>query len=97
TLGQVASEYGARVLICTDERIASIPLINEVVSDLEAHGLDVRVFSGTQAELNRTGNRGGCLVKVKQVPQRVLQVVDSTFLRLLPAGCLRSIPADVDG
>src|SRR5690606_1131218 len=48
-------------------------------------------------EMNRTGNRGGCLVKVKQVPQRVLQVVDSTFLRLLPAGCLRSIPADVDG
>src|SRR5690606_41198193 len=48
-------------------------------------------------DLNRTGNRGGCLVKVKQVPQRVLQVADSTFLRLLPAGCLRSIPAGVGG
>src|SRR5690606_35414561 len=42
-------------------------------------------------------NRGGCLVKVKQVPQRVLQVDDSTFLRPLPAGCRRSIPASVDG
>lgn len=48
-------------------------------------------------EVNHPGNRGGCLVKVKQVPQRVLQVDDSTFLRPLPAGCRRSIPVSVDG
>src|SRR5699024_3601498 len=44
--------------------------------------------------LNHPGNRGGCLVKVKQVPQPVLQVVDSNALRLRPAGYPRSIPAD---
>src|SRR5690554_5187225 len=42
-------------------------------------------------------NRGGCLVKVKQVPQRVLQVVDSNALRLRLAECPRSIPADAGG
>lgn len=45
--------------------------------------------------LNHPGDRGGCLVKVKQVPQRVLQVVDSIFLQLQPVGCRQSIPADV--
>ncbi|RBP36836.1 hypothetical protein DFR37_111144, partial [Eoetvoesiella caeni] len=37
--------------------------------------------------VNHTGNRGGCLVKVKQIPQLVLQVVDSNALRLRLAGC----------
>src|SRR5690606_644531 len=55
------------------------------------------LFNPKGETLNHPGNRGGCLVKVKQVPQRVLQVDDSTFLRLLPAGCLRSITAGVDG
>ncbi|MYN15077.1 DUF560 domain-containing protein, partial [Pusillimonas sp. TS35] len=44
------------------------------------------------AGVNRTGNRGGCWVKVKQVPQPVLQVVDSIALRLRPAGYHRSSP-----
>src|SRR5690606_28600544 len=39
------------------------------------------------ANMNRTGNRGGCLVKVKQVPHPVLQVVDSNALQLRLAGC----------
>src|SRR5690606_29468642 len=33
-------------------------------------------------DVNRTGNCGGCLVKVKQVPQSVLQALDSNALRL---------------
>ncbi|MBV6274467.1 transposase [Alcaligenaceae bacterium CGII-47] len=52
---------------------------------------------GLYAELNRTGNRGGGLVKVKQVAQPVLQVVDSNALRLRLAGCHRSIPIDAGG
>ncbi|HLS17219.1 MAG TPA: tetratricopeptide repeat protein [Paenalcaligenes sp.] len=48
-------------------------------------------------QVNHPGNRGGCLVKVKQVPQPVLQVVDSNALRLRPAGYPRSIPADAGG
>lgn len=50
-LGKVARELGARALVCTDERVASIPLIDKVRADLEASGLEVRVFSGTQPEL----------------------------------------------
>ena len=51
----------------------------------------------TFTKMNRTGNRGGCLVKVKQDPQQALQVVDSNALRPRPAGCRRSILASVGG
>ncbi|EJC61976.1 monooxygenase [Alcaligenes faecalis subsp. faecalis NCIB 8687] len=64
----------------------------------------IKEFKGTQRHsalyvdaMNHTGNRGGCLVKVKQVPQLVLQVVDSNALRLRLAGCRRSIPAGAGG
>ena len=68
-------------------------LVHVLANELRGRNITVNAV----APVNRTGNRGGCLVKVKQVPQRVLQVADSTFLRLLPAGCLRSIPAGVGG
>jgi hypothetical protein len=47
--------------------------------------------------LNRTGNRGGFLVKVKQVPQREPQAVDNSALRLRPVAHRQSIQATVDG
>lgn len=47
--------------------------------------------------LNHPGNRGGCLVKVRQVPQRVLQVDDSIVPQLLPEECRQLTPAGVDG
>lgn len=66
-----------------------------------ARPLPVTVFIQAQWRhdrgLNRPGNRGGWLVKVKQVPQPVLQVVDSNALRLRLAGCHRSIPIDAGG
>ena len=48
-------------------------------------------------ELNRTGNRGGCLVKVKQIPQREPRAVDNNALRLRPVAHRQSIQATVDG
>src|SRR5690606_21537780 len=51
------------------------------MKELEAENARLRKM---YVEVNHPGNRGGCLVKVKQVPQRVLQVDDSTFLRPLP-------------
>lgn len=48
-------------------------------------------------ELNRTGDRGGFLVKVKQVPQSALQVADSIALRPQRAECRRWIRAGVGG
>ena len=47
--------------------------------------------------VNRTGNRGGCLVKVKQVPQREPQAVDNSALRLLSVAHHQSTRATVDG
>jgi len=47
--------------------------------------------------VNHPGNRGGCLVKVRQVPQRVLQVDDSIVPQLLPEECRQLTPAGVDG
>lgn len=63
------------------------------------HGLILATYMAKAGlkVLNRTGNRGGCLVKVKQVPQPILQVVDSIFLQLQPVGCLRSIRASAGG
>lgn len=65
----------------------------------EALAIEVgqRLRSDHVVAVNHTGNRGGCLVKVKQVPQPVLQVVDSNALRLRRAGCRRSIPASAGG
>ncbi|WP_368648362.1 JAB domain-containing protein [Castellaniella ginsengisoli] len=48
------------------------------------------------ADLNRPGNRGGCLVKVKPPQQRVLQAPDSTVVRPRREGCRQSIPAAAD-
>jgi len=64
-----------------------IALSNKELEMMRTNGLSV----------NRTGNRGGCLVKVKQDPQQALQVVDSNALQLLLAGRHRSIPAGAGG
>ncbi len=60
---------------------------------------DVRIpHKGDVAgRVNHPGNRGGCFVKVKQVPQLVLQIVDSNAPPLRPAGYHRSIRASVGG
>lgn len=51
SLPHVAKEYGNRVLICTDERLAGTELLTEIRADLEHSGVSVRVFSGTEPEL----------------------------------------------
>jgi alcohol dehydrogenase len=50
-LGRLASDLGARALICTDERLGGLRLVNEIVANLEAHGITVEIFAETQAEL----------------------------------------------
>ena len=50
-LGLVTSQLGKRALICTDSRLAGLPLMNEVRADLADHGVSVEVFGDTQAEL----------------------------------------------
>ncbi len=48
-------------------------------------------------KLNQTGNRGGCLVKVKQISQREPRAVDNNALRPRPVAHRQSIQATVDG
>src|SRR5690625_4002495 len=71
---------------------------SDVGGVLQRNNIHIAVAeAGKTTEMNHPGNRGGCLVKVKQVPQPVLQVVDSNALRLRPAGCPQSIPAVAGG
>lgn len=55
TLGRLAQGIGKRALICTDQRIAGSPLVEELVQDLKCHSVDVVVFGDTQAELPLDG------------------------------------------
>jgi alcohol dehydrogenase len=50
-LGLATSQLGKRALVCTDSRLAGLPVMAEIQADLIAHGVQVEVFSETQAEL----------------------------------------------
>nr|WP_278116456.1 iron-containing alcohol dehydrogenase [Mesorhizobium sp. WSM4875]WIE94813.1 iron-containing alcohol dehydrogenase [Mesorhizobium sp. WSM4875] len=50
-LGHLARDLGRRALICTDERLGGLQVVNDLVADLEAHGISVEIFSETQPEL----------------------------------------------
>nr|WP_292333164.1 iron-containing alcohol dehydrogenase [Mesorhizobium sp.] len=54
-LGGAAATLGRRVLICTDTRLAQLPLIREIGEDLQGHGLEYEIFDGTQPELPLAG------------------------------------------
>jgi alcohol dehydrogenase class IV len=50
-LGAVAAQFGQRVLICTDARLGADPDFLAIVTDLQRHGLTVRVYDQTQPDL----------------------------------------------
>ncbi|MEV5961217.1 iron-containing alcohol dehydrogenase [Kribbella sp. NPDC051952] len=54
-LGKHAAEYGRKALICTDQRLAASAEFDELHSDLKDHGLEVMVWSDTEAELPAAG------------------------------------------
>lgn len=54
-LGPVAASLGRKALLCTDERIGSLPLLKEILADLAAHGVEARAFTETQPELPKAG------------------------------------------
>jgi len=69
------------------------PAIKTALENLEQNLRD----RGVLPELNHTGNRGGCLVKVKQIPQREPRAVDNNALRLRPVAHRQSTRATVGG
>ncbi len=50
-LGSIASTLGSRALICTDARMAALPIMDDIRANLQDCGVEVRIFSDTQAEL----------------------------------------------
>ncbi|MFJ9993573.1 iron-containing alcohol dehydrogenase [Pseudomonas putida] len=50
-LGAIAARLGQRALICTDQRLAATPEMDEMLRSLHAAGVEYAVFDGTLAEL----------------------------------------------
>ncbi|OZI70943.1 iron-containing alcohol dehydrogenase [Bordetella genomosp. 12] len=50
-VGKVAAAIGRRALICTDQRFATTPEMDQILASLEQQGVEARVFDGTQPEL----------------------------------------------
>ncbi|MCD2184632.1 iron-containing alcohol dehydrogenase [Rhizobium sp. GN54] len=54
-IGRAAADLGRKVLVCTDARLAALPVMVEILDDLRTHGLEVAVFDATEAELPLAG------------------------------------------
>jgi alcohol dehydrogenase len=54
-LGRATSDLGKRALICTDRRFAQLPIMGEILDDLQTHGVSVEVFDATEPELPLAG------------------------------------------
>lgn len=54
-IGAAAAKLGKKALICTDERLGGLPVLQEIVQDLLAHNVETRVFDRTEAELPLAG------------------------------------------
>ncbi|MGW6276456.1 iron-containing alcohol dehydrogenase [Kribbella sp. NPDC055071] len=63
-LGKHAAEYGRKALICTDQRLAASAEFDQLLADLKDHGLEVTVWSDTEAELPAAGIEA-CYTAVK--------------------------------
>jgi alcohol dehydrogenase len=51
TLGRAASQLGRAAFVCTDARLSAEPAFVRMMDDLKSHGLAVRVYDRTVAEL----------------------------------------------
>jgi len=50
-LGSAAAKIGKRALLCTDAWQGAQPVFMEIVADLEAHGIETRIFDQTIPDL----------------------------------------------
>ncbi|GAA3731197.1 iron-containing alcohol dehydrogenase [Plantactinospora mayteni] len=50
-LGRIVASLGSHALVCTDGRMAERPEFRDMLADLRASGVAVRVFAGVEAEL----------------------------------------------
>ncbi|MCJ8142201.1 iron-containing alcohol dehydrogenase [Ancylobacter sp. A5.8] len=50
-IGSAAARLGTRTLVCTDARMAQLAVFADLLKDLEAHGVEARVYDQTIADL----------------------------------------------
>lgn len=50
-IGAAAARIGSRSLVCTDARLAQLPVFADLLKDLEAHGVEARVYDQTIPDL----------------------------------------------
>ena len=50
-IGAAAARIGSRTLVCTDARLAQLPVFADLLKDLEAHGVEARVYDQTIPDL----------------------------------------------
>lgn len=50
-IGAAAARLGRRTLVCTDGRLAQLPVFAELLADLAAHGVEAQVYDGTIPDL----------------------------------------------
>ena len=70
-LGAMTAALGKKVLVCTDARLAGLPLMQTILADLQAHGCTPSVFADTQAELPRQ-NILDCVQQYQQATPEVV-------------------------
>jgi alcohol dehydrogenase class IV len=54
-LGLITAEAGKRALVCTDARMGQDAQFKAIVADIAAHGVEVRVYDRTEADLPMNG------------------------------------------
>jgi len=57
-LGMITAQIGKRALVCTDARLGNDPQFLAIIADLEAHGVAVKVYDRTEADLPIEGISG---------------------------------------
>ena len=50
-IGAAAARIGSRTLVCTDARLAQLPVFADLLKDLEAHDVEARVYDQTIPDL----------------------------------------------
>ncbi|RUU24008.1 iron-containing alcohol dehydrogenase, partial [Mesorhizobium sp. M7A.T.Ca.TU.009.01.3.2] len=54
-IGRAAADLGQSVLICTDKRLSGLPVMEEILNDLDVHNVEAIVFDATEPELPLSG------------------------------------------
>ena len=71
SLGNITAKIGQKVLICTDIRFASLPIMGDIEADLTDNGCTVKIFDQTQPELPLPEVMG-CVTKYKDFAPDVI-------------------------